>query len=66
MRDLDDIRPFDLLEIQHFYEVYKDLEPGKSVDSETRWPDRTVVEAEITAAHLRLAEPEPRLSQART
>ena len=27
-----DVPEFDRLEIQHFFEVYKDLEPGKSVE----------------------------------
>jgi inorganic pyrophosphatase len=32
LRDITDIAEFDRLEIQHFFEVYKDLEPGKSVE----------------------------------
>ncbi|MTB73185.1 inorganic diphosphatase [Arsenicicoccus cauae] len=30
--ELDHISDFDRLEIQHFFETYKDLEPGKSVE----------------------------------
>ena len=37
---------FDRLEIQHFFEVYKDLEPGKSVEG-ANWVGRTDAEAEI-------------------
>ena len=29
IKDIGDISDFDRLEIQHFFEVYKDLEPGK-------------------------------------
>ncbi len=29
--DVDDVPEFDRLEIQHFFEVYKALEPGKEV-----------------------------------
>ena len=32
LRDIDHVPEFDRLEIQHFFEVYKDLEPGKSVE----------------------------------
>ncbi len=39
LQDLDDLPEFDRLEIQHFFEVYKDLEPGKSVEGAT-WGTR--------------------------
>src|SRR6266581_4565732 len=29
LRDIENVSAFDLLEIQHFFEVYKALEPGK-------------------------------------
>ena len=32
LRDINHVSKFDRLEIQHFFEVYKDLEPGKSVE----------------------------------
>jgi inorganic pyrophosphatase len=48
LRDITDLEHFYRLEIQHFFEVYKDLEPGKSVDVERGiWADRTEAEAEI-------------------
>jgi inorganic pyrophosphatase len=53
MRDLDDVSPFDRLEIQHFFEVYKDLEPGKSVEGAT-WVGRIDAEAEILASRERM------------
>jgi len=46
LRDIDHVSKFDRLEIQHFFEVYKDLEPGKSVEGAT-WVGRTEAEAEI-------------------
>ena len=38
LRDISDVSDFDLLEIQHFFEVYKALEPGKEVETAT-WTD---------------------------
>ena len=46
IRDLEDVSKFDRLEIQHFFEVYKDLEPGKSVEGAT-WVGRAEAEVEI-------------------
>jgi inorganic pyrophosphatase len=53
LRDIDDVPPFDRLEIQHFFEVYKDLEPGKSVEGAT-WVGRAAAELEIEASRDRL------------
>ncbi|WP_116214687.1 inorganic diphosphatase [Streptomyces olivoreticuli] len=55
MRDLRHLPEYDRLEIQHFFEVYKELEPGKSVDSGACWADRAAAEAEITASVERAA-----------
>ena len=44
--ELDQISEFDRLEIQHFFETYKDLEPGKSVEG-AHWVDKAAAEAEI-------------------
>jgi inorganic pyrophosphatase len=54
LRDLSDLPEFDRLEIQHFFEVYKELEPGKSVEGAS-WAGRTEAEAEITESRTRLA-----------
>ena len=43
---------FDRLEIQHFFEVYKDLEPGKSVEG-AHWVGRDEAEAEILRSRER-------------
>jgi inorganic pyrophosphatase len=55
VQDLKDISEFDLLEIQHFFETYKDLEPGKSVEGAT-WTGRAEAEAEIEASRRRATE----------
>ena len=53
IQDLSDVSGFDRLEIQHFFETYKDLEPGKSVEGAS-WVGRTEAEAEILASYDRL------------
>jgi len=54
LTDIGDVSAFDRLEIQHFFEVYKELEPGKQVEAAT-WVDRAAAEAEILACRDRLA-----------
>ena len=50
--DLSKMPPFMLQEIEHFFEIYKTLEPGKS--TETRgWQGRAEAEAEIEEARRR-------------
>lgn len=41
--ELEHINEFDRLAIQHFFETYKDLEPGKSVEG-SHWKGRTDAE----------------------
>ena len=55
IRDINDIAEFDRLEIQHFFEVYKELEPGKLVEA-TGWADREAAVSEIEAARDRCAK----------
>src|SRR2546429_6344390 len=55
MRDIHHLPEFDRLEIQHFFEVYKDLEPGKSVEGAT-WVGRVEAEAEIVASRERYTQ----------
>ncbi|MBY8875455.1 inorganic diphosphatase [Micromonospora sp. PLK6-60] len=59
LRDIHHLGEFDRLEIQHFFEVYKDLEPGKSVEGAT-WVGRVEAEAEIAASYRRAREAEER------
>ena len=46
LQDIWDMPEFDRLEIQHFFEVYKELEPGKSVEG-FEWADRAAAEAQV-------------------
>jgi inorganic pyrophosphatase len=48
-QDIDDVPAYDRLEIQHFFEVYKELEPGKMVEGFS-WVGREEAEAEIVAS----------------
>ncbi len=52
VRDINDVRKYLLLEIEHFFTVYKDLEPGKSVEGAT-WAGRAEAEAEVEASFER-------------
>ncbi|MFH8339198.1 inorganic diphosphatase [Streptomyces sp. AM6-12] len=55
LRDIHHVSEFDRLEIQHFFEVYKDLEPGKSVEG-ANWVGRTEAEQEIERSYKRFKE----------
>ena len=55
LRDIHHLPEFERLEIQHFFEVYKDLEPGKSVEGAT-WVGRVEAEREIERSRERLAD----------
>ena len=57
LRDISHVSKFDRLEIEHFFTVYKDLEPGKSVEG-AEWVGRTEAEAEVRASFQRLKEHE--------
>lgn len=50
IQDIADVNEFTLQEIQHFFETYKALEPGKSVEEGSHWvgheeADKIVAEA---------------------
>jgi inorganic pyrophosphatase len=55
LRDIDQVPQYERLEIEHFFLIYKELEPGKGV-SGTSWADRAAAEAEVEASRRRLAE----------
>jgi inorganic pyrophosphatase len=55
LRDIHHVPEFDRLEIQHFFEVYKDLEPGKSVEGAS-WVGRVEAEREIETSRQRLKD----------
>ena len=53
--ELEHVNQFDRLEIQHFFETYKDLEPGKSVEG-AHWTGREMAEQIVTEAYARATE----------
>jgi inorganic pyrophosphatase len=57
LADIDNVSAFDRLEIQHFFEVYKELEPGKSVEGFS-WVGRAEAEAQVLECRARAAEAE--------
>ena len=52
LRELSDVAEHLRGEIGHFFDIYKELEPGKSTDVRG-WQDRAAAEGEITAAFAR-------------
>jgi inorganic pyrophosphatase len=52
LRDINHLPKFDRLEIEHFFQVYKDLEPGKSVEG-ANWVGRDDAEKEVQASFER-------------
>jgi len=55
IQDVADVPEFELAAIKHFFERYKDLEPGKYVKG-SEWVGRAEAEAEINASFARLEE----------
>ena len=55
IKDLGDVSEFYRLEIQHFFETYKDLEPGKSVEG-AHWAGREDAEKEVERSRQRLLD----------
>jgi inorganic pyrophosphatase len=54
-RDLEDVRarqPFLLHEIEHFFHVYKDVEPGKATEP-GRWEDAATARRLVDEARAR-------------
>jgi inorganic pyrophosphatase len=52
LRDINHLPKFDRLEIEHFFQVYKELEPGKSVEG-ANWVGRDEAELEVLASFKR-------------
>ena len=52
LRDINHLPKFDRLEIEHFFQVYKELEPGKSVEG-ANWVGRDEAEKEVKASFER-------------
>ncbi len=55
VKDISDISDYLLLEVEHFFTVYKDLEPGKSVEGAT-WTGVEEAEKEVRASFERAKE----------
>ena len=53
--DLGDVPEFELHEIAHFFDIYKDLEPGKGTET-LGWAGREAAEAAVLAARERYAQ----------
>lgn len=53
IRDLEDVPPYLTAEIGHFFDIYKELEPGKSTDVRG-WMDRAEAERVINEAQARV------------
>jgi inorganic pyrophosphatase len=54
LSDIEDVSEFDRLEIHHFFEVYKALEPGKEVQTSS-WVGHLAAYDEIESCRQRLA-----------
>ena len=54
-QDISDVPEHLKDEIEHFFLIYKELEPGKSVEGAS-WADRAAAEAEVEASRQRLRE----------
>jgi inorganic pyrophosphatase len=52
VEDIDDVSEYDRLEMTHFFEVYKELEPAKSVAG-SHWEGRDATYGEIAASRAR-------------
>ena len=66
IRDIRHVAEFERREIDHFFAIYKDLEPGKTVEG-SDWAGRAEAEKEILASYQRLRECEaahPKASEA--
>jgi inorganic pyrophosphatase len=55
LRDIHHVSRFDRQEIEHFFLIYKELEPGKCVSGGS-WADRAAAEAEVEASRRRLRD----------
>jgi inorganic pyrophosphatase len=55
LRDVNHLPEFERLEIQHFFIIYKQVEPGKRVEG-GGWVGRNAAEAEIEATRRRFVE----------
>ena len=64
LRDIHHVPEFERSEIRHFFEVYKDLEPGKMVAA-ARWSGRASAEAEIERCRRSFSTAMPKVVELR-
>ena len=64
LQDLRHVPEFERSEIQHFFEVYKDLEPGKMVAG-AQWSGRASAEAEIERCRRSFSTAAPQIVELR-
>jgi len=58
LTDVTDLEHFYRLEIQHFFHIYQDLEPGKRIDAERGiWAGRAEAEVEVKQSQARARRP---------
>jgi inorganic pyrophosphatase len=56
VQDLNDLPDHQLTEISHFFEIYKDLEPGKMTEP-AGWSNRESAEEEVRKGRERAGRP---------
>jgi inorganic pyrophosphatase len=64
LQDIHHVPEFERSEIQHFFKVYKDLEPGKMVEA-AQWSGRASAEAEIERCRRSLSTALPQVVELR-
>lgn len=57
-RDIHEVPEFMKREIHHFFDIYKDLEPGKKTQT-LGWADREAAEQEVAASRERYQDKQP-------
>jgi len=55
VQELGDLPDYELKEIAHFFDIYKDLEPGKETEGKG-WADRSEAEAIVEAGRNRFVD----------
>ena len=55
LRELEDLPDYERLEIEHFFTVYKEVEPGKRVEG-SGWAGRAAAEAEVEESRKRFVD----------
>ena len=60
IRDIDDVDPFLMREIDHFFDIYKELEPGKMAETAGfAGVDAAYAELDVSRRRYQVAELDP-------